>query len=368
VEVKIEKLEQVKAALEETPAPDRKLEKIRKFQDQKIEDLAKTKIQHGQMSAMLEHSGDIFRELAKPEPDTAYIAEKLGRINEGIKSRFFKTPLKPGDRPTVNKIVKLYESMKLKNYPLLKQTVKLIRAVAGKDPAKIRTNIKEFTKYLQATQKQGIPTEPVYHGTEVVKALEAKQMKQVIPLVTDPKTGGETKTRGLAEGVAEKAVAEGLVKKMEGLPQYETVNLKESAQAAADLVKADPARAKRIAMGEELAPAGVIPELVFDAVERKALLERDVNTINDLGTKSGLLEEATTMGQRLSALQMRDEVSPTKAVKEISRERTKTVKEKLKTKTVEKAKKEEVAKIEKEVKKNTPNEKEWGDFLDTIKC
>lgn len=223
-----------------------------------------------------------------------------------------------------------------------------------------------------ATEPDQVPVAPEVITAEPVKGVPEKDFgRAVTPLVVDnPQGTAEQKPSGLALGVQEKAMRAGLLSKLVDLPQYDVVHFKDSVDKILGLMRSDYPRAVRIAMGQEIAPQGIIPELVFDAVERRAIAERDIALITDLGTKSILLQEATTMGQRISALQMRTQDSPVDAVKEISKERKEATEAQLKKKkkTLEKAKEETVAEIEKEIQKSESSVKDWGDFLDSIKC
>jgi hypothetical protein len=179
---------------------------------------------------------------------------------------------------------------------------------------------------------------------------------------------GETKTRGLAKGVEEKAIENKLTETFGSLPEYQTVNMKEQAGKAQDLLTKDYEKAKRIAMGEELAPNDVLPESVFVAVENKAVAEQDVATLKDLASSSGLSEEATTMGQRIRTLAERNPESPVSAIKEVAKARQETAQKRLKTKDVKKIQKEEVKSIKEHIKKVSPTKETWSDFIRSIQC
>lgn len=144
--------------------------------------------------------------------------------------------------------------------------------------------------------------------------------------------------------------------------------MKDQAARAQDLLTNDPERLKRIAMGEELAPEGMLPESAFVAIENKAVSEGDVATLKDLATSSGLTAEATTMGQRLRTLAERNPDSPVTAIKEIAQAREKTAQKRLNTKEVKKLHKAEVGKIKEEIKKLTPTKEDWNSFIKSIQC
>jgi len=179
---------------------------------------------------------------------------------------------------------------------------------------------------------------------------------------------GETKTRTLAKGVEEKAIENKLTKGLGDLPEYQTVNMKEQAAKAQDLLTKDYEKSKRIAMGEELPPADIIPESVFVAVENKAINEADVATLKDLATASGLTAEATTMGQRIRTLAERNPESPVTAIKEVSEARTQMAQKRLKTKETKILQKAEMASIKEHIKKVAPTKETWTDFIKGLQC
>lgn len=136
-----------------------------------------------------------------------------------------------------------------------------------------------------------------------------------------PPGAPEVRTRGLSKGVEEKAIEKKLTEGLGNLPEYEVVNMKEQAKKASDIISQDYEQAKRIAMGQDPVPQGVLPESVFVAVENRALAEGDINTLRDLATNSTLTTEATTMGQRIRTLAERNPESPIKAIQELQRAR-----------------------------------------------
>jgi len=194
---------------------------------------------------------------------------------------------------------------------------------------------------------------------------KAKAEKVAPEAVAEPT---EKKVRGLAKGVEEKAIANKLTESLGELPEYETINMEEQANKANALLKKDPAKAKRIAMGKEVPPANILPESVFIAVENKAIEEGNVEVLRDLATSSSLTTEATTMGQRIRALAERDPESPVAAIKSVAEEREKTANKRNKTKSIKKVQKETVKKIKSEIKKVSATKQTWSDFIKSLQC
>lgn len=176
----------------------------------------------------------------------------------------------------------------------------------------------------------------------------------------------ETKVRGLAQGVEEKAIENKLTKSLGDLPEYEPVSMKEQAEKAQKLLTEDYEKAKRIAMGMELPPEGLLPESVFVAVENKAIKDGDVNTLRDLATSSSLVSEATVMGQRIRTLAERNPESAVNGIRLVAKAREEAAKKRVAN--FGKAKKEVVKGIKSNIMKQIPSKQTWGEFIESIQC
>jgi hypothetical protein len=181
---------------------------------------------------------------------------------------------------------------------------------------------------------------------------------------------GETKVRGLSEGVEAKAIEDGLVQRFGDLPEYRALSMKDQAEAAADLIGKDPELAKAIAMGDKQPPKGLLPESVFVAVEKHALATGDVETLRDLGTRSRLTTTATTMGQRIRTLGERDQASPVGHIQEVQQAREAALLKRAGSdRDIEKIKADEAEEIRSEVRKAATKKVDaWQDFLSSIRC
>lgn len=173
---------------------------------------------------------------------------------------------------------------------------------------------------------------------------------------------GEVKTRTLAGGVEAQAIEKKLTKSFGDLPEYRQMNIKDQAQKAIDLMNNDYERAKRIALGNEVAPEGIHPESLFTAVEERATREGDVNTLKNLATQSSLTTEATTMGQRIRLLGERNPESPVMKIKEVKDSRENA----LAKKGIKKG--DVVSEIQREIKANVSKRPTWEEFINEIKC
>ncbi len=179
---------------------------------------------------------------------------------------------------------------------------------------------------------------------------------------------GKTKVRGLALGVEEKAIENKLTQNFADLPEYQTINMKDQATKAQDLLTKDPEKARRVAMGEEVAPEGILPESIFVAVENQAVKSGDVSTLRALATASSLTTEATTMGQRIRTLAERDPESPVTAINEVVKARQESAQKRLKIKNVKQLTDKDVSDIKKEMKKTASTKEDWATFIKSLEC
>jgi hypothetical protein len=184
------------------------------------------------------------------------------------------------------------------------------------ESAAAERRVTDMTKHITA-----IETEFQNRGLNPADAMQVPSVggEGTLPPVEGT---GDVKTRGLALGVEQKAIAKELTDYLGDLPEYRTVNMAEQADHATRLIDENPDLARRVALGEVDAPHGLLPESVFVAVENKAIAEGDVATIRDLASGK-LTEQATTMGQRIRALGERNPDSPVAAIQRITEARGK---------------------------------------------
>ncbi len=176
---------------------------------------------------------------------------------------------------------------------------------------------------------------------------------------------GEVKTSGLAQGVEAKAVKDKLTKGFGDLPQYNEMNIKEQTDKALELLKNDPEKAYRVAMGQESSPEGLHPESVFIALEDKATREGDVATLRDLAN-STLTSEATAMGQRIRTLAERSPDSPVGAIREVQKVREDVANKKYKD--IGQEKQNIKSEIKSEIKKVRATKETWQSFIKSLQC
>jgi len=223
--------------------------------------------------------------------------------------------------------------------------------------------------------------ETVVFNKEKLKLISKSQLTDIWNKANQPKTvpitqpqvsTPEIKTSKLALGVEQKAIEAKLTLGFEDKPEYATVNVKEQARVAAELLSNDPARAGRIAMGTERPPEGLLPESVFTAVEDQALKNGDVATLRELATASSLTSEATGMGQRIRMLAERQPDSPVAKIQEVikAREQAAVAREQAKlkgAKDLERLKSDIAKEIKKKIEK-TQTKANWSSFVESLRC
>jgi hypothetical protein len=188
-------------------------------------------------------------------------------------------------------------------------------------------------------------------------------------IVTEPLTTGEKKVTGLSKSVEAKAIEDKLTKGFGGLSEYETINIKDQASKAQELLSQDYETAKKIAMGEVEPPPGLKSFSVYTAVENRANKEGDVQTLLDLATKSNLNVESSGAAQTLRLLAERDPESPTTVIKNLAKVREETFQKKFGKKTNVKQKQKSIAnEIKENIKIHSPKREDWESFVRSLQC
>lgn len=181
--------------------------------------------------------------------------------------------------------------------------------------------------------------------------------------LTEIEGTGATRTRGLAAGIEEKAIANKLDVAFGDLPEYRVMSIADQAQKAAALLRDDPELARDIATGRALPPRGsdLHPESVLVAVENKAIAEGDVNTLRELATGK-LTTAATEMGRRIRLLGERDTDSPVAAIQEVVNKRSGGAEK------AARATEAEVTRIRSQIAGASIEKGAWTEFVNSLKC
>jgi len=204
----------------------------------------------------------------------------------------------------------------------------------------------------------------------VVKTPEVKPKKLRItstPIKEEVRQTPEIKTSKLASSTNQKAIDAKLTEGFRDLPEYARVNVKDQSNAAMRLLNEDGERARRIAMGTERPPEGLLPESVYVALEDAAIKNGDVQLLRELATSSSLSSEATGMGQRIRMLAERDPDSAVTQMRAVADAKKAAIEKQLK-KSYSQAEKETVAKIKSVAKPKVPTRMDWSAFAESLKC
>lgn len=181
---------------------------------------------------------------------------------------------------------------------------------------------------------------------------------------------GKLKAAGLAKGLEADAIEKGITEGFGSLPWYQQVSMADQARLASEIVTGNYNQAKRIAMGEEAPPPGVLPESVLVALEKHAVANGDIETIRELATLSSLSGEATTMGQRIRSLAERDTNSPTSVIREVQEARKQKLSKGFADREgkLQKGQKDTIESIKTAIKKRITTPEELRQFIKDIEC
>lgn len=195
--------------------------------------------------------------------------------------------------------------------------------------------------------------------SQVIKEGQSQPPKTTNAKVQPLQDTENLKTSKLGLRVEKTAIEKKLTTDLGDLPQYKTMNMKEQASKASSLIQSDPERALRVALGQEAPPSGLVPESVFKALESSVTTPEMARRL----ANSPLVTEASTLGQRIKALDVRTSESSIEAMSQVIKARENTIKgkggaEKLIKKTVDEVKS----------KVKTPDKYDWNAFISSISC
>jgi hypothetical protein len=162
---------------------------------------------------------------------------------------------------------------------------------------------------------------------EQVRFASQKDMTPTGNMLAEPKPTGEIP---IAEGGTESrlairaeadAIAAKLTEDFGDLVEYKTMNMKDQANRAAEVIGMDYEAAKRMAMGTELPPTGIREATMFEAVKLRAIKEGDVDTLQKLATESTVPTRLSEYGQAIKAADSRIMDDPVKVMQDVAKAR-----------------------------------------------
>lgn len=207
---------------------------------------------------------------------------------------------------------------------------------------------------------QQIKDQYAKEATQKTKAKE--QPKEVATRsVEGSKTTAEPKVKASKVAVS---IEQKLGQQLENIAGFESINVKEQAKKASELVTRDLNKTRDIIAGKKQLPSDVRGSAFIKAVEEYAQQTGDISLLRSLAI-SPLVAETSIHAQELRLLAERDENSVLTKIQDLANERAKIFEKKSKIKA-DKAINEEVKKIKEEVKKAKTYD--WQNFLKSIEC
>lgn len=202
-----------------------------------------------------------------------------------------------------------------------------------------------------AEGKAPLPTEPIQTNQP------PKAEKTIEP---------EMKQSRLGKRLEEDFIEKGLVKEFTDLPEYKTVNVKEQAKLAADLIEENFSLARDIALGKAVPEGKLLTTSMYIAMKNYALKANDVDLGVELA-RAHTVEQASYYGQQIRMLREASSNDPVKLINKVEDARKAKS-----TPGADKRHKEfmsaEQKKIQQEIKKVKKTEADLQDFINSIKC
>lgn len=176
----------------------------------------------------------------------------------------------------------------------------------------------------------------------------------------------QAKASKVGLNIEAQAIADDLTKGFEGSAEYQTINVKDQAKRAADIINNDLESARRMLAGKEILPASLRGASLIAGMERYARQKKDIELLKEIAN-SPLTAETSVHAQELRMIRERQPNSPVQIIQDIQKARTEAAQKRL-GKTVKEAVKDESQKIKDEVKKVVINKSKWDKFVQEIMC
>ena len=234
----------------------------------------------------------------------------------------------------------------------------------------------------KVAQEAGQIKEPVkeLHSEDLRKAQSSKPSEETIPTKEAGKTQrvsslkpiegtGELKQRGLAKSTEAAAIASGITKGFENLPEYRVLSNAPQVQKAAQIIANDPQQAMRMVTGKEKTPDDVLPGFLYAGLKDKALKgELPPETLQQLAQSDWLAKQGTTAGQIVQSFKNQDPLDPIKSLNDIVKSREELFAKKTGRENIEATKERVVNQISRETKKNNLQFRDWNEFINNLVC
>lgn len=202
--------------------------------------------------------------------------------------------------------------------------------------------------------------------TPEVKPKPAPQPKAPVKQTEAPKTEPKTPSK-IALSIERKAVEANLTKKLEDIAGYDKLTIKDQAEKASKLINSDIDQARRIIRGEEPLPKNLRGTALITAMEERIKKTGDADLVRELAN-SPLVSETSAAAQELRLAAEREPDSLAIKLRELKQAKDAAFKRQHKGKTIKQATEDTIKEINREVKKKTPDKKEWASFIKQIQC
>ena len=199
------------------------------------------------------------------------------------------------------------------------------------------------------------PAKPVVSKKEIVE-----------PTAPALPTTGKGKISKIAGSIEAKSVEAGITKGFGHLAEYTPIVIKEQAKKATDLINSDINEARAVIRGEKPLPEGLKGTALITAMEDYAKREANGELASELAN-SPLVSGTSAAAQELRLAAERDPMSPVKAIQDINKLLSETVKKKYPGKILNKAKEFTIGKIKNTIK-NANTKYSWEAFIRSIEC
>lgn len=202
--------------------------------------------------------------------------------------------------------------------------------------------------------------------SDKIDALKNFDEKSVVPKAveeTAEKPQGDT-VSGNANRIQETAVASKLIERTEDLPEYASINMKDQAEKAVNLVNNDRQKAIDIVEGKENPPGNLKTLSIHQALEEVATREGDGELLNKLA-HSHINTELSESAQNLRIAAERDPNSPVEQIRKVNDALKKSAERRTKT-TVSKELKNARSIVKKSTRIN--NKADLNSFIKGLTC
>lgn len=186
--------------------------------------------------------------------------------------------------------------------------------------------------------------------------------------VTPPESTPGKAPSAVAMSVRAKAISANIAEDFKDLPEYKVADFKQQADTAAQFADEHYEDAKKVFFEGKAPPRGMVPSILFKAVEDKANLEGDYDTIQRLGSKENKFSnQVSAQAQNLAGLRMRSSDSPVDIINDVRASREAAL-ESGKKGSAE----AQVASTVKDIKDTAKTvripKEDWASFIDKLSC